>query len=170
MKRIIVASLNQNKIDAVKEVFPSFFIEGQACDSGVREQPLNLEEIIKGAINRAKAVFRDCEYSIGIEDGLSLVPETASGYMNFCCCAVFDGTRIYLGLGPSFEYPPECTKKAVEGGITISEAFTPLTGKPNIGYDEGIIGWLTGGRINRKDYTKQAVEMARLQIEKLELY
>lgn len=170
MKRIIVASLNQNKIDAVKEVFPSFFIEGQACDSGVREQPLNLEEIIKGAINRAKAVFRDCEYSIGIEDGLSRVPETASGYMNFCCCAVFDGTRIYLGLGPSFEYPPECTKKAVEGGITISEAFTPLTGKPNIGYDEGIIGWLTGGRINRKDYTKQAVEMARLQIEKLELY
>lgn len=170
MKRIIVASLNQNKIDAVKEVFPSFFIEGQACDSGVREQPLNLEEIIKGAINRAKAVFRDCEYSIGIEDGLSLVPETASGYMNFCCCAVFDGTRIYLGLGPSFEYPPECTKKVVGGGITISEAFTPLTGKPNIGYDEGIIGWLTGGRINRKDYTKQAVEMARLQIEKLELY
>lgn len=170
MKRIIVASLNQNKIDAVKEVFQSFFIEGQACDSGVREQPLNLEEIIKGAINRAKAVFRDCEYSIGIEDGISRVPETASGYMNFCCCAVFDGTRIYLGLGPSFEYPPECTKKAVEGGITISEAFTPLTGKPNIGYDEGIIGWLTGGRINRKDYTKQAVEMARLQIEKRELY
>ncbi|MBU3968360.1 MAG: inosine/xanthosine triphosphatase [Euryarchaeota archaeon] len=170
MKRIIVASLNQNKINAVKEVFPSFFIEGQACDSGVREQPLNLEEIIKGAINRAKAVFRDCEYSIGIEDGISRVPETASGYMNFCCCAVFDGTRIYLGLGPSFEYPPECTKKAVEGGITISEAFTPLTGKPNIGYDEGIIGWLTGGRINRKDYTKQAVEMARLQIEKRELY
>ncbi len=170
MKRIIVASLNQNKINAVKEVFPSFFIEGQACDSGVREQPLNLEEIIKGAINRAKAVFRDCEYSIGIEDGISRVPETASGYMNFCCCAVFDGTRIYLGLGPSFEYPPECTKNAVEGGITISEAFTPLTGKPNIGYDEGIIGWLTGGRINRKDYTKQAVEMARLQIEKPELY
>ena len=63
MKRIIVASLNQNKINAVKEVFPSFFVEGQACDSGVAEQPLSLDEIIKGAINRAKATFGNCEYS-----------------------------------------------------------------------------------------------------------
>lgn len=170
MKRIIVASLNLNKINAVKEVFPSFFVEGQACDSGVGEQPLSLDETIKGAINRAKAVFGNCEYSVGIEDGISRVPQTASGYMNFCCCAVFDGNRIYLGLGPAFEYPPECTKKVVEDGITISEAFTPFSGKPNIGYDEGIIGWLTGGRINRNDYTKQAVEMARIQIDNQGLY
>lgn len=170
MKRIIVASLNQNKINAVKEVFPSFFVEGQACESGVGEQPLSLDETIHGAINRAKEVYMDCTYSVGIEDGISRVPQTASGYMNFCCCAVYDGTRIYLGLGPAFEYPPECTKKVVEDGITISEACTPFSGKPNIGYDEGIIGWLTGGRINRKDYTKQAVEMARIQMENPELY
>jgi inosine/xanthosine triphosphatase len=170
MKRIIVASLNQNKINAVKEVFPSFFVEGQACDSGVGEQPISLEETIKGAINRSKGAFGDCIYSVGIEDGISRVPETASGYMNFCCCAVFDGNRIYLGLGPAFEYPPECTRKVVEDGITISEAFIPLSGKPDIGYDEGIIGWLTGGRINRMDYTKQAVEMARIQIDNPELY
>ncbi len=170
MKRIIVASLNQNKISAVKEVFPSYQVEGAAYPSGVREQPLSLDETIKGAINRAKAAFGNCEYSVGIEDGISRVPQTASGYMNFCCCAVYDGRRIYLGLGPAFEYPPECTRKVVEDGITISEAFTPFSGKLNIGYDEGIIGWLTGGRINRKDYTKQAVEMVRIQIDKQELY
>jgi len=170
MKRIIVASLNKNKINAVKEVFPSFFVEGQSCESGVGEQPLSLDETIKGAINRAKGVYMDCIYSVGIEDGISRVPQTASGYMNFCCCAVYDGTRIYLGLGPAFEYPPECTRKVVEDGITISEAFTPFSGKPNIGYDEGIIGWLTKGRINRKDYTKQAVFMARIQLDNLGLY
>ncbi len=170
MKRIIVASLNRNKINAVKEVFPSFFVEGQACESGVGEQPLSLDETIKGAINRAKGVYKDCIYSVGIEDGISRVPQTASGYMNFCCCAVYDSTRIYLGLGPAFEYPPECTKKVVEDGITISEACIPFSGKLNIGYDEGIIGWLTRGRINRKDYTKQAIEMARIQMENLGLY
>jgi len=170
MKRIIVASLNQNKINAVKDVFPSFFIEGKACDSGVREQPLSLEETIEGAINRAKMVFGNCTYSAGIEDGISSVPQTTSGYMNFCCCALYDGSRIYLGLGPAFEYPPECTRKVIQDGITISEAFIPFSGKPNIGYDEGIIGWLTGGWINRKDYTKQAVEMARIQIDNPELY
>jgi inosine/xanthosine triphosphatase len=166
----MVASLNQNKINAVKEVFPSYQVEGSACPSGVREQPLSLDEIIKGAINRAKGVYEDCIYSIGIEDGISRVPQTASGYMNFCCCAVYDGRRIYLGLGPAFEYPPECTKMVIEDGITISEAFTPFSGKPDIGYDEGIIGWLTEGRINRTVYTKQAVEMARIQIDNQGLY
>ncbi len=170
MKRMIVASLNRNKINAVKEVFPSYRVEGAACPSGVREQPLSLDETIKGAVNRAKGVFRNCEYSVGIEDGISPVRETVSGYMNFCCCAVYDGSRIYLGLGPAFEYPPEFTRKVVQEGITISEAFTPVSGKPDIGYEEGIIGWLTGGRINRKDYTKQAIEMARIQIDNPGLY
>ena len=138
------------------------------ADAG--QGPVSLDETIKGAINRAKGVFRECCYSAGIEDGISRVPQTASGYMNFCCCAVYDGRRSYLGLGPAFEYPQECTKKVIAEGITVSEAFAPISGKPGIGYEEGIIGWLTGGRINRKDYTKQAVEMAKIQIDNPELY
>jgi len=170
MKRIIVASLNLNKINAVKEVFPSYEVDGVACTSGVSEQPLSLDEIIRGAINRAKGAFRDCTYSVGIEDGISYVPETKSGYMNFCCCAVYDGRRIYLGLGPAFEYPHECTKMVIEKEVTISEAFLPVSGRPDIGYEMGIIGWLTRGRINRKDYTKQAVEMAKIQIDNVDMY
>jgi inosine/xanthosine triphosphatase len=170
LKRIYVASLNQNKVNAVKEVFPEFIVKGVACSSGISEQPLSLDETIRGAMNRAKGAFRDCAYSVGIEDGISRVPGTTSGYMNFCCCAVYDGEQIYLGLGPAFEYPPECTKKVVDERITISEAFAPVSGKPGIGYEEGIIGWLTRGRINRKDYTKQAVEMAKIQIDNPGLY
>jgi non-canonical (house-cleaning) NTP pyrophosphatase len=107
---------------------------------------------------------------VGIEDGVSPVPETNSGYMNFCCCAIFDSTKIYLGLGPAFEYPPECTKRVVDEGITISEACIPLTDKPDIGYEEGIIGWLTRGKISRTEYTKHAVEMAKVQIDNKRLY
>ncbi len=169
-KCIYVASLNKNKIHAVQEVFPSYHVKGVACKSGVREQPLSLDEIIEGAIFRAKSVFNNCEYSVGIEDGIAPVPQTQSGYMNFCCCTIYDGTRIYLGFAPAFEYPPQCTKRVVEEGITISEAFIPLTDKPEIGYEEGIIGWLTRGRINRKDYTKPAVEMARIQMDNAALY
>lgn len=170
-KCIRVASLNKNKIDAVEEVFRSFKVEGFACDSGVSEQPDTFQDIIRGAINRAKSVFkRTCEYSIGIEDGIAPVPGTRSGYMNFCVCAIFDGKRIFLGLGPAFEYPAECTRRVLDEGITISEAFTPFTGRSGIGYEEGIIGWLTNGAINRKDYTKHAVEMAKIQIDNPELY
>ena len=169
-KCIRVASLNLNKINAVGEVFTSYEVKGIAVKSGVREQPMNLDEIIKGAIFRARSVFGDCEYSVGIEDGISQVPGTKSGYMNFCACAIYDGERIFLGLGPAFEYPPECTQRVVDEGITISEAFIPLTDKPDIGYEEGIIGWLTRGRISRKDYTKHAVEMAKIQIDNPELF
>jgi inosine/xanthosine triphosphatase len=170
-KIIYVASLNENKINAVKEVFPSFIVEGVSCNSGVSDQPISLPEIIRGAINRARYVFKaTCEYSIGIEDGISPVPETRSGYMNFCACAIFNGKRIFLGLGPGFEYPADCTRKVLDEGITISGAFEPLSGKPDIGYEEGIIGWLTDGNISRKDYTKHAVEMAKIQIDNPELY
>ncbi len=170
MKIIFVASLNRNKINAVKEVFPAFNVKGIACSSGVSEQPLSLDEIIKGAIFRAKSVFSECIYSVGIEDGISRVPETRSGYMNFCCCAIYDGSRIYLGLGPAFEYPHVSTKRVIDEGITISEAFFPVTGNKEIGYDEGIIGWLTGGRIDRREYTRSAVEMAKIQIDNPRLY
>ena len=60
-KCIHVASLNKNKVNAVCEVFPSYLVKGIACRSGVREQPLSLDEIIEGAIYRAKSVFGDCE-------------------------------------------------------------------------------------------------------------
>jgi inosine/xanthosine triphosphatase len=169
-KRILVGSLNTNKIDAVREVFADYEVKGVAFKSGVREQPMNLDEIIAGAIIRARSIFADCEYSVGIEDGISQVPGTKSGYMNFCACAIFDGKKIFLGLGPAFEYPFECTRRVVNEGITISEAFIPLTDKPDIGYEEGIIGWLTRGRISRKDYTKHAVEMAKIQIDNSGLY
>lgn len=33
-KLIYVASLNKNKVNAVKEVFPSFLVEGVSCNSG----------------------------------------------------------------------------------------------------------------------------------------
>jgi len=169
-KRIRVASLNTNKIDAVGEVFTSYEVTGVACESGVREQPLDLDEIIRGAIFRARSVFGDCEYSVGIEDGISQVPGTKSSYMNFCACAIYDGGQIFLGLGPAFEYPSVCTQRVVDEGITISEAFIPLTDNADIGYEEGIIGWLTRGRISRKDYTKHAVEMAKIQIDNSGLY
>ena len=61
-KRIRVGSLNTNKIDAVREVFPGYEVTGVACKSGVREQPMDIDEIIKGAIIRARSIFGDCEY------------------------------------------------------------------------------------------------------------
>ena len=45
-----------------------------------------------------------------------------------------------------------------------------ITKKRKIGSGEGLIGILTKGRVSRKDYTKQAIRMAMVQIENPELY
>ncbi len=80
--KILVGSKNNVKVDAVREMIADYphlkdaEILGVETVSGVSNQPKSLEETVKGAINRAKSVFTDCDYSFGIESGLMAVPKT----------------------------------------------------------------------------------------------
>lgn len=176
--RINVASKNPVKVEAVREVlnnYPdlaNYEVAGVEINSGVSEQPKSLEETVQGAINRAKAVFNDCFYSFGIESGLMSVPQTKTGSMDFCACAIYDGRSFHLGLSCAFEFPARVIKMIHETGIDANEAFyrLGLTINKKVGSSEGAIGMLTKGRINRKDYTKQAIQMALIHLENRELY
>jgi len=175
---INVASQNQVKVDAVKELIKAYDFISQAevrgleVSSEVSEQPKSLEETISGAINRARAVFSRCSYSFGIEGGLMQVPQTKTGNMNICACAIYDGENYHLGLSCAFEFPPVVTRMIYREGIDANEAFfkSGLTENRRIGSSEGIIGMLTRGRMTRKDYTKQAIQMALIHLENSDLY
>jgi len=175
---VTIGSKNNVKINAVKEVivgyeiFSNVRITSVDAKSEVSDQPMSMDEAIKGAMNRARNAFKDCKYSFGIEDGLMKVPNTKTNFMNICVCAIYDGKEFHLGLSSCFEYPKEITRLAVEEGLNLSEAFkkTGLTNKPYVGYEEGGVGILTKGRLVRKDYTKQAVMMAMVHLENPELY
>lgn len=175
---INVASKNPVKVEAVKEVLvgysdlANYKVIGIETNPGVSEQPKSLEETIQGAINRAKFVFNDCIYSFGIESGLMTVPQTKTGNMDFCACAIYDGKNCHLGLSCAFEFPTKVTQMIHEQGIDANEAFyrCGLTQHRKIGSSEGAIGMLTKGRMSRKDYTKQAVQMALIHLENKELY
>ena len=56
-------------------------VEGVGVVSGVAEQPVGFDEIIRGASNRARAAVESqaCELAVGIEDGLIDLPEAAAG-------------------------------------------------------------------------------------------
>src|SRR3989344_1111962 len=176
--RINVASKNPVKVEAVKEVLQNYpdlvncDVLGIETHSGVSKQPKSLEETIQGAINRAIAVFDGCVYSLGIESGLMIVPQTKTGSMDFCACAIYDGKNYHLGLSCAFEFPTKVTQMIHEQGIDANEAFyrCGLTIDRMIGSSEGAIGMLTKGRMNRKDYTKQAIQMALIHLENRELY
>jgi len=124
--RIAVGSKNKPKLEAVREIvkeydfFAGAEVVGISVVSGVREQPVGLDETVQGAINRAKSAFHNCQYAIGLESGIIPVPQTKSGYMDLTVCAIYDGATIHLGMSSAFEYPPQMVKMALEDGIDIS--------------------------------------------------
>jgi len=175
---INIGTKNLVKIDALKEIISDYdFLKSASVrslnvDSLVSEQPLSLEETIKGAKNRAIHAFSNCAYSFGLESGIRKVFSTKSSYMDVTVCAIYDGSDYHLGLSSSFEYPKKVIDLVLQHGLDISQAFKKLnyTSKDNLGACEGVIGILTKGRLNRKDYTKQAIMTALIHLENKEKY
>ncbi len=165
--KINIASKNPVKVNALKETIRDYPLLREAkvvsflVSSGVSEQPKSFIETIKGAKNRAKKAYNDCHYSFGIESGLIKVPESNSGYMDFCACAVFNGKEIYLGFSSFWEVPKRILRYLMEG-INMSDASIEagITSKKEIGSKEGLIGILSEGKIDRKEYTKEAIRAA----------
>lgn len=176
--KISVGSKNNVKVDAVREIFLEYPLLAEAVitsmevDSGVGNQPKSLEAAIVGAKNRARAAFVNCDLSVGLESGIMPVPHSRTGWMDFTACIIFDGQKTCLGLSSCFEYPKEVTRLLIEENMEASYAFRSagLTDHERIGYAEGAIGILTNGRLTRKEYTKQALRTALIQLEHPELY
>lgn len=167
---IRVGSLNPVKLGAIREVmlgpFPLARFEPVSAPSEVPDQPLGIEETLRGAKNRARNAFAGCTLSVALESGLIEVPGSNTGYMNLTACAIYDGREMYLGLGPAFELPPEVTRLVVVEGLELDPAVrrAGLTENERIGYAQGIIGVLSGGRVTRMDYSRPAVSMALVRM------
>ncbi len=176
--KITVASANEVKVNAVKDLLPEYIILNGAevasvkVSSNVSEQPKSLTETVSGAVNRAKAAFNGCDLSFGIESGLVVVPYTKTGMMDLCACVIYDGKELHIGLSSAFECPPKVMKLVHSEGLDLNEAFhrTGLTNNPKIGNADGAVGLLTNGRVDRTDYTKQAITMAMIHLENAEFY
>ena len=176
--KINIGSKNKAKVDALKEILKEYpdFVNAEVISkdvtTGVTDQPKSLDETIMGSMNRAKNCFGGCDYSVGLESGLMKVPETKTGYMDFSACAIYDGKNFHLGLSSAFEYPLKLTKLVLGKGLDVSAAAKELgfTKSDKLGAEEGMIGILTKGRLNRKEYTKQAIRTALIHLENIKLY
>lgn len=175
--KIKVGTQNKAKVGAVAEIVKEYphlahaDIEGIASVSGVSDQPKSLEETIIGAKSRALGAYEACDYAIGIESGLMHVPQSKSGYMDVCVCAIYDGKECHLGLSSAWEFPDaSVTDLMVKDGLDMSQAINKAgyTNSPTIGSEEGAIGIMTKGRIDRKEYTKQALRMALIHLEQFD--
>jgi len=174
---IKVGSKNQAKVSAVAELLREYphlshaDVAGVASSSDISDQPLSLEETVRGAMNRARNCFLECNYSVGIESGLMTVPGSKSGYMDVCVAAIYDGKEFHLGLSSAWEFPDtKVMDLIVKGGLDMSQAINKagMTNNAKIGAAEGAIGILTKGRIDRKEYTKQALRVALIHLEEFD--
>jgi len=173
--KINVGSKNPVKIQAVKEAFNLYFdellVKGIRVDSGVEAQPKRLEEITKGAINRARRCFNGCDYSVGIESGIFSDGKALTGYTCVSRCVIFDEEGIAgMGLSPGFEYPQFIVKEILEGGTEAAKIFDREFKTRNLGREGGAISILSNGEYLRKELHKTGTIMALLPIVNKKLY
>ena len=177
--KINIGSKNEVKINAVKETIQNYkFMIGAEIkiidlgNSFSDSNPKSLKETIGGAMERAKKSFKECDYSFGIESGLMEVPFSKTGFMDVSACVIYDGKNFHIGLSSAFEFPKQITDLIFKENLNASQAFhkAKLTTEEYIGYSEGIISYLTKGKVNRKELTKPAIVNALIHLENPKLY
>lgn len=178
---VAVGSTNNVKLNAVKvtikdyPIFQKAKILSYKVPTEVADQPLSLDETIRGAKNRARNAFDacgTCEYSIGIESGLMEVAESKSGYMEFTVCCIYDGNEFAIGQSAAYEMPQHIIDLVVNEKMNMAEAcyHGGLTDDLQLGEKEGDIGILSNGRMTRQDHSEQALVAALIQLENVKLY
>lgn len=171
-KIISIGSLNPSKIKAIKKTFlmvdRNFQFISYKVNSGVPDQPIGINIIVQGAINRAKKALNysledkinreDLHLGIGIEAGLAKIEQSNSGYMDFQFCAIIDeNDYLTLGSGMAFEYPKHVIKQVINEGKEIGEIMAQISGNSNIKNQLGAIGFLSKGLLKREDILSKAV-------------
>jgi len=182
-----VGSLSEPKLVAVRSAIgayvPDAKVEGVEVTSGVPEQPVGFEEIIRGARNRAAGALGgpSCDLGVGIEDGLVPLPVSnfagEVAYLNIGCVAITDGGRTSIGFSSAFGYPLECSIPAVRDREPIGAAFDRLweahrgesAVKPSA-LSTGNIGRLSIGVLPRAEYARHGVLCALVAFLQPDLY
>jgi inosine/xanthosine triphosphatase len=172
--RIVVGSKNQAKVQAVADIIRDYahltsaVVEGADVSSEISGQPKSLEETIRGARNRAKNAFNDCDFSVGIESGLMEVPYSKSGYMDVCAAIIFDGKEYHLGLSSAWEFrDPSIMEAILTSGKEMTDILLEhgLFAERSAREKGGAIGLMTKGRLERKEFTMQALRNALIHID-----
>ncbi|MDY0361313.1 MAG: inosine/xanthosine triphosphatase [Desulforegulaceae bacterium] len=166
---ICLGSKNPVKLKALKTGAMDFFEEKKIefknfeVPSLVSDQPIGLEETIKGASNRAINAFKNtqCFMGCGIESGIFKDP-LENIYYNTTVCALYNGQKIFKGIGPAFRLPDKTAGYLINDNMELDEAVqkSGYTMNKRIGYSEGLIGILSNGKVDRMKYTIPAVQMA----------
>ncbi|GAA5020749.1 non-canonical purine NTP phosphatase [Marivirga lumbricoides] len=175
IQKVIIASKNPVKINAVKagfqKMFPTleFQFEGISSPSGVSEQPLSSKETKEGALNRiknAKALTPNAQFWVGIEGGIEKIDEE----MEVFAWIIISSKEKTGKAKTSTFYLPRAVTELIAEGKELGEADDMVFGGTNTKQKNGAVGILTGDLVNRTSYYTEAVILALIPFKNEELY
>ncbi|MGL4380369.1 MAG: inosine/xanthosine triphosphatase [Vibrio sp.] len=161
MLKIIIASQNPAKINAVQSAFSTVFADhncefiGVSVPSDVAAQPMSDTETKQGALNRvrnAKQQYPGADYYVGMEAGIEenktfawMIIETAKqrGESRSACLML-----------------PPLVLEQLGSGTELGDVMDNVFGTENIKQQGGAIGLLTAHHLTRSSVYHQALILA----------
>jgi len=145
------------------EVYPGAEVRGVAVPSGVREQPIGVEETTLGAINRARAALAGvpgAAFGVGLEGGVRFDEpgQEGAGCWLFGVVAAVNGARLELGRTAELRLPPQVAER-LRAGEELGPVMDALTGEQNTKQKAGTVGFLTSHLLTRSDVWQMALTL-----------
>ncbi|MEZ4776731.1 MAG: inosine/xanthosine triphosphatase [Bacteroidia bacterium] len=173
--KIIIASRNPVKIEAVSQAFLQVFVEksltfsGINVLSGVNDQPMSDEETLRGAENRveaAKDAVPEADFWVGVEGGIEEIGHQMTA---FAWVVVRGKAGTGKGKTATF-FLPDAVADYIREGIELGEADDKVFGTNNSKQKNGAVGLLTRDLITRTSLYLPAVIMALIPFINPQLY
>ena len=163
---VAVGTKNPAKLEGVKRVFLDFFpdVKVKSVDASTvtKAQPTSIDEIIDGAIKRARFALSktNAEFGIGIEAGIFPLVRRL-GHMDHQQAAIMNRRgKFSLGSSSGFMLPRNLVRRMIKEGKELEDCAVNMTGVTAVGDKEGLVYHLTKGRVSRTNLTEQCVMMA----------
>lgn len=175
MKKVVIASTNPIKIQAVKIGFEKMFPDqefeffGVSVPSDVADQPLSDNETFHGAKNRAdnaSKVVNDADYSVGLEGGIEYIENE----MNTFAWVFVKSANTYGKARTGTFFLPKRVVELIKEGKELGEADDIVFKRSNSKQADGAAGILTKNVIDRTMYYSEAVILALIPFVNVDLY
>ncbi|HCH1966855.1 inosine/xanthosine triphosphatase [Vibrio parahaemolyticus] len=160
-QKVVIASLNPAKINAVKSAFQSAFPQqafefvGISVPSEVADQPMTNEETHRGAFNRvknAKLEMPTADFYVGLEAGIE-------GNVTFAWMVIESDTHRGESRSASLMLPPEVLAQLADAN-ELGDVMDKVFGTENIKQKGGAISLLTQNQLTRSSVYHQALILA----------
>lgn len=176
MKKILIASQNPIKTQAIKNGFGALFpyedfeYDSISVHSGVSDQPMSNTETFQGALTRVKNAQTqrsNYDFYVGIEGGVE--PQDQTEMESFAWVVIISGEKLGKAKTGTFFLPPIITQ-LIHQGKELGEADDIVFQYENSKQKNGAVGILTDNVIDRQKYYESAVILALIPFKNINLY